>query len=90
MADTVRRIVLDKAGLELQIIGFGNKTTTKLNFVIHDTSSDIVAIADKFSQYEWVKKERYDTLRIRNEMKEVVRRGFELHRFELYRLGVEM
>ncbi|KAJ5383675.1 hypothetical protein N7517_001586 [Penicillium concentricum] len=86
-----RRCFFDRAGLELQlyrtiqevqskIIGFGPKTTTILNYVIHED----------FSQYEWVKQDGYRSLDMRIEMKEVIRRGFELHRIESRRLGIAM
>ncbi|KAK4860813.1 hypothetical protein LT330_004544 [Penicillium expansum] len=89
--DAVKRIVLDKTGLGLQgyhIIqevdtltwGSEEKVVVKLNFVIHDTSSDIVAIhRNEFFEYEWVEEEQIDSLTIPVSMQEVIRDGFELH-----------
>ncbi|KGO41060.1 Dehydrogenase, E1 component [Penicillium expansum] len=85
--DAVKRIVLDKTGLGLQgyhIIqevdtltwGSEEKVVVKLNFVIHDTSADIVAIhRNEFFEYEWVEEEQIDSLTIPVSMQEVIRDG---------------
>ncbi|CAG8909584.1 unnamed protein product [Penicillium egyptiacum] len=92
ISDAMRRIVLGQTAIGLQgyhtieqveSLSWGSEEQpiTKLNFVIHDKSDDIVAIQlSEFFEYQWVEEERIDSLSIPVAMQDVIRAGFELHR----------
>ncbi|KAJ5237491.1 hypothetical protein N7489_007582 [Penicillium chrysogenum] len=88
----MRRIIFEQTGLGLQGCyniyqveplswGSEDQPMTKLNFVIHEESTEIVVIPrSEFFEYRWVEEECIDDLRIPVAMQDVIRTGFELRR----------
>ncbi|KAJ5796337.1 Dehydrogenase E1 component [Penicillium psychrosexuale] len=92
IADSLKRRVLDKTGLGLQgyyhireveslTWGSEEQVITKLNFVIHDTSANIVAIhALNYSTINGWRRNELTLSLIPVAMQDVIREGFEPHR----------